>query len=87
MTGEQIDAKLERHEQYAAQAVAELVAWLQDHPQDLIAVARGRHVTGHLLYGDRNYAEWDRDRLRKEIAEELADAINYGVRLIHLRSS
>lgn len=81
-----LDAKLERFDQHAAQAVAEILEWLSAHPEQLIAVARGRHVTGHMLYEDANFAEWELPRLRKEVAEELADAICYTTRAIWLRS-
>lgn len=72
-----LDAKLRIHEEWAPTAVRYLIDWLRDHPDDLIALARGRHVWGHYRYGDRNYAEYDQDRLVAEAAEELADAINY----------
>jgi hypothetical protein len=79
-----LDAKLEAFDWNAEQAVDEIIDWLTRHRGDLIAVARGRHVTGHYLYADRNFAEWDTDRLRKEAAEELADAIVYLTRIIDL---
>lgn len=77
-----MDAKLKRHDKLAKASVDYLIAWLQDYPEELIAIAKGRHVTGHLLYGDRNYAEWDDDRLAKETAEELADGINYTIEVL-----
>lgn len=80
-----LDAKLEVFDEHANQAVDELIAWLDQCRDDLIAVARGRHVTGHYLYGDVNFKEWGRRRLRKETAEELADAIVYTTRAISLR--
>ena len=80
-----LDAKLEVFDQHADQAIDELLAWLDWRRGDLVAVARGRHVTGHYLYEDANFAEWDSRRLRKEASEELADAIVYMTRLIHLR--
>lgn len=77
-----MDAKLKRHDKLSRAAVDYLIHWLQEYPEELIAIAKGRHVTGHLLYGDRNYAEWDIDRLAKETAEELADGINYTVEVL-----
>lgn len=79
-----LDAKLERFDLYASDAVDDLIRWLSEHRSDLVAVARGRHVIGHYLYGDRNFAEWDRDRLLAETAEELADAIVYTTRRLWL---
>lgn len=81
-----LDAKLELFDRHAEQAVAEILEWLTKRPEELIAIARGRHITGHLLYDDENFAEYSEQRLRKERAEELADAIVYGSREIHLRS-
>lgn len=82
-----LDTKLDLFDQHAEQAVDELIEWLKAGRADLIAVARGRHITGHLLYEDANFAEYTSSRLRKEIAEELADGIVYGSRLIHLRTA
>lgn len=81
-----IDAKLRIFDRHARQAVAELIEWLQQHPNDLIAVARGRHVTGHYRFRDRGLFEHDLDGLRGETAEEIADAIVYTARHIHLRT-
>lgn len=80
-----LDAKLDVFDRYAEQAVAELVAWLTEHGGDLIAVARGRHVAGHYLYGDGNFLEYDDGRLLAETAEEIADAIVYQSRQIKRR--
>lgn len=77
-----IDAKLKRYDEFSGRAVTVLLEWLAEFPEELVAVARGRHVTGHIMYGDRNYAAWDHDRLLKETAEELADAINYVVEIL-----
>lgn len=80
-----LPAKLERWEDYAPLAHRYLIDWLRDSPDELMAMAKGRHVWGHYRYGDRNYAEYDEDRLMAEAAEELADAINYIARWLHLR--
>lgn len=79
-----LDAKLATFDQHAEAAVDDLIGWLIQHRGDLIAVARGRHVLGHLLYEDRNFAEYGASRLRAETAEELADAICYTARRLHL---
>ena len=77
----------EQHiDRHAEQAVDDLIGWLTQHRADLIAVARGRHILGHYLYQDANFAEYTVDRLRTETAEELADAIVYRSRQIHLEA-
>ena len=55
-----------------------LHSFLADHWDELVTLAKGRLVTGHFVWGDKNFKEWDANRLLKECAEELADAINYG---------
>lgn len=79
-----LDAKLATFDEYAEEAVDDLIRWLSENRSDLVAVARGRHVLGHYLYGNRNFAEWDRDRLLAETAEELGDAIVYTTRRLWL---
>jgi hypothetical protein len=49
----------------------------QDQREELLALARMRHIAGHGLYGDRELFEWDDERLERERNEELADAIIY----------
>jgi hypothetical protein len=78
-----LEVKLSVFDAHAERSVAFLIAWLTDHAPDLIAVARGRHVTGHLLYGDRNFLEYSDERLLAETAEEVADAIVYVSRYLH----
>lgn len=80
-----LESKLSRWDAYAPLAHRYLIDWLRDSPDELMAMARGRHVWGHYRFGDRNYAEYDEDRLVAEAAEELADAINYIARLMYLR--
>ena len=72
-----LNAKLKQHEIWAPKAVAYISEWLATYSEELIAMARGRHVWGHYMYGDRNYAEYNQDRLIAEGAEEGADWINY----------
>ena len=72
-----LDTKLKQHEEWASRAIEEMITWLHEHPDEIIAMARGRHVWGHYIYGDRNFAEYDQDRLIAEAAEELADCVNY----------
>lgn len=82
-----LDTKLATFDEHARDAAGFVVKWLAEHSDDFIAVARGRHVTGHLLFGNANFAEWDENRLRKEICEEISDAIVYATRLIVLSDS
>lgn len=80
-----LGAKLEIFDRHAHEAVHEIIAWLTEHEDDLVALARGRHVWGHYRYGDANFLEWDDGQLHAGQAEELADAIVYGSRRIHRR--
>lgn len=82
-----LDAKLEIFDRHAHEAVDEIIDWLTNHRDDLIALARGRHVEGHYRYGNRNFLEWDDGRLHAEEAQELADAIVYESRRIHRRTA
>lgn len=50
---------------------------MRGEPDELIAIARGRHAWGHYRYGDGLMYEYDQDELVANAAEELADAINY----------
>lgn len=79
-----LDAKLDIFDRHADQAVDDLIGWLMQHRGDLIAVARGRHVLGHYRFQDVGLFEHDIDGLTAEAAEELADAIVYTARKIHL---
>lgn len=69
--------KLREHEEWAPAAVRYLIDWLRDEPEMLTAIARGRHASGHYLYGDTLMYEHSQPRLVAEAGEELADAINY----------
>lgn len=81
-----LDAKLAIFDRHAGEAVDELIEWLTRHRGDLIALARGRHVSGHYRYGDANFLEWSDGDLDAETAEELADAIVYRSRRIYRRT-
>lgn len=54
-----------------------LHAFLDDYWDELALMAKGRLVRGHFQWADANYLEWDANRLLAELAEEIADAINY----------
>lgn len=82
-----LDAKLKRFDQFAPAAVALIAAWMQEHPEGLIAIARGRHAAGHLRWGDKNWGEYGEDDLLAETGEELADAIVYIARMLWLQST
>ena len=55
-----------------------LHALIDEYWEEIGQVSKGRLVTGHFVFGDRNFKEWPPERLLKEIIEELADARNYG---------
>lgn len=80
-----LDAKLRRHDEFSQDAIEHLVMWMTEYPEEIIAVARGRHVQGHILYGDRNYKEWSDERLQSETMEEIADGVNYFVEILQRR--
>jgi hypothetical protein len=78
-------SKLAEWDDNADFAFDELLTWIQKNRDELLTVARGRHVWGHFRYQDRNYYEYDEDRLTSETAEEIGDAINYFTRRRVLR--
>lgn len=80
-----LDAKLEIFDGHADEAVDDLIGWLMQHRGDLIAVARGRHILGHHRFEDKGLFEFDIAGLRAEACEEVADAIVYLSRMIHLQ--
>ena len=82
-----LDAKLKRYDEFSQAAVDYLVSWLQEYPEELIAVARGRHIMGHLRWGDKNWGEYSEDDLLAETGEELGDAIVYIARMLWLKST
>lgn len=84
---ETLDAKLAVFDEHAREAVLDLVDWMLEHTDDLVAVARGRHVEGHYRYGNRNFLEWSDGELEAQTAQELADAIVYRSRTIHRRQA
>lgn len=75
-------AKLDVFDKNSREAACYVVSWLAEHSDDLIAVARGRHVMGHYRFQERGLFEYDVDGLLAEAAEELADAIVYIARRI-----
>jgi hypothetical protein len=75
-----LPSKLAEWDANADEAFEDLLRWIVSQRNELLAVARGRHVWGHYRYADRNYYEYDVDRLVSEAAEEIADAINYFTR-------
>jgi hypothetical protein len=80
----ELDAKLKVFDRHAEDAVGALIQWLRDHGDDLIAVARGRHVEGHYRYAEQGLFEHDAQALLAEASQELGDAIVYMSRRAHL---
>lgn len=72
--------KLDRFDTNAHQAVDQLIAMLNEHRDEIITVARARHITGHFVHGDTVLFEYTAGRLMKETFEELADAVVYMAR-------
>lgn len=87
MTELQLDAKLDIFDRHAGAAVDEILEWLSTRRDELIAVARGRHVEGHYRYGDEGLFEHGVRELRAEAAQEIGDAIVYLARRKHLLST
>jgi hypothetical protein len=78
-----LEAKLEIFDRYAHDAVRDLIGTLAVYAEDLVVLARGRHVDGHYRYGDRNFLEWDDGEMLAQQMQELADAIVYGTQRRH----
>jgi hypothetical protein len=72
-----VQRKLLAHDEFAEGAVAYLIDWLQNEPEPLLAMARGRHAEGHYRHGDTLMFEYDQRTLKAEAAQELADAVCY----------
>lgn len=72
-----LTGKLASIDRRDAQTKVFLAAFIDEYWDELLLMAKGRLVRGHFEYGDRNYKEWGPERLLAELAEELADAINY----------
>lgn len=77
-----MDQKLKRFMEFEDMAVPYLVEWLQHHPAGLIAIARGRYMSGLLRWGDSNWGTLTVDDLMVEASEELADGIVYLVEIL-----
>lgn len=72
-----VQRKLEQHDEFAQAAINHLIEWLQNEPEPLLAMARGRHAEGHYRYGDKLMFEYTQAELDAEAAQEIADAICY----------
>ena len=69
--------KLAAVETHSDKTRAFLHSFVDEYWDEIGQVAKGRLVTGHFVWGDRNFKEWGPERLLKEMVEELADARNY----------
>jgi hypothetical protein len=69
--------KLEAVDRHSEKTRAFLHAFIDQYWDEIGVLAKGRLVTGHFVFGDRNFKEWGPERLLKENIEELADARNY----------
>ena len=76
--------KLDRFDRHAHTAVARLRAMLDEMEDEIVTIARARHITGHYVHGDRELFEYTAGRLDKETLEEIADAVVYQARRLDL---
>jgi hypothetical protein len=67
-------AVIDKHE---VMAYHRLIDLFHLHWNEILTVARGRHILGHYEYGDSNLFEWSDGKVRAAIIEELADAVVY----------
>ena len=72
-----LNGKLASVDRREEQAKTFLLTFIEQYWDELVLMAKGRLVRGHFEYEDRNYKEWGPERLLAELAEEIADAINY----------
>lgn len=72
-----LNGKLASVDRREEQAKTFLLTFIDQYWDELVLMAKGRLVRGHFEYEDRNYKEWGAERLLAELAEEIADAINY----------
>lgn len=77
--------KLDRFDRWAEDALDELIRTLERNRDEIIAVARARHITGHFAHGDGQLFELSEGLLDVETWEELADAVVYTARKLDLR--
>lgn len=45
--------------------------------EEVVNVAKARHILGHYEYGDGNFLRWEDGKVTAAIIEELADAVVY----------
>lgn len=72
-----LKGKLDAVDRHGETVKVFLHGFIEEYWEEIGVLAKGRLVTGHFIYGDKNFKEWDATRLLKENLEELADARNY----------
>lgn len=72
--------KLEHWDEHADDAFEWMLTFAREHKDEVLAVARGRHVLGHHRLGDSKFYEYSKGELTAELIEELADGVNYTTR-------
>jgi hypothetical protein len=82
--GSDMDTRIAEFDHFAALAVEDLIDWLREAPEALIATARERLVLGFDNYSDGPMFKMGITRLGIEASEELADAIVYIARQLTL---
>lgn len=76
--------KLDRFDRHADHALTRVVQMIEEMRDEIVTVARARHITGHFVHHDGELFEYDAGRLDKETLEELADAVVYQARRLDL---
>lgn len=66
---------IDKHEMSAQIKLEDLIA--RDSWEEIIQIAKGRHILGHYEYGDTNLMEWSDGKIVAAVLEELADALVY----------
>lgn len=83
MTPMEKAAVIDKHAEKIRAHLAHMVGGCPGHTfvtaswQEILQVARARHILGHYEYGDSNLFEWSDGKVRAAIIEELADAVVY----------
>lgn len=67
-------AVIDEHQVKVRAALTEIIVRNWD---EVLTVARGRHVLGHYEFQDANLFEWSDGKVKAAIIEELADAVVY----------
>jgi hypothetical protein len=70
-------AVIDKHAENVRESLVGILVRGSTYWQEVLQVARARHILGHYEYGDTNLFEWSDGKVRAAIIEELADAVVY----------